>query len=127
MSEAAEEAVLVERRDRVMIITLNRPESMNSFNTELRADVVEALERARDDDAVRAIVFTGEGRCFSAGADLKAGIDRDLVHGFRRIVPERSTAGGQHDPFDVFAAAGRQALEDRAVFAVDREQFCSRF
>ena len=62
----------------VAVITLNRPESMNSFNTELRADVVEAFARARDDDAVRVIVFTGEGRCFSAGADLKAGIDRDV-------------------------------------------------
>jgi 2-(1,2-epoxy-1,2-dihydrophenyl)acetyl-CoA isomerase len=62
----------------VAVITLNRPESMNSFNTELRADVVAAFARARDDDAVRVIVFTGEGRCFSAGADLKAGIDRDV-------------------------------------------------
>ncbi len=62
----------------VAVITLNRPESMNSFNTELRADVVEAFTKARDDNSVRVIVFTGEGRCFSAGADLKAGIDRDV-------------------------------------------------
>jgi 2-(1,2-epoxy-1,2-dihydrophenyl)acetyl-CoA isomerase len=65
-------------QDAVAVITLNRPESMNAFNTELRADVVEAFAKARDDDAVRVIVFTGEGRCFSAGADLKAGIDRDV-------------------------------------------------
>jgi 2-(1,2-epoxy-1,2-dihydrophenyl)acetyl-CoA isomerase len=67
-----------ERRDAVAVITLHRPESMNSFNTELRAAVVEAFDRARDDDTVRVIIFTGEGRCFSAGADLKAGIDRDV-------------------------------------------------
>ena len=66
------------QRDAVAVITLNRPDSMNGFNTELRAAVVEALAKARDDDSVRAIVFTGEGRCFSAGADLKAGIDRDV-------------------------------------------------
>ena len=59
-------------------MTLNRPESMNAFDTDLRAAVVEALERARDDDEARVVIFTGEGRCFSAGADLKAGIDRDV-------------------------------------------------
>ena len=40
--------------------------------------MVEAFDKARDADDVRVIVFTGEGRCFSAGADLKAGIDRDV-------------------------------------------------
>jgi len=51
---------------------------MNAFDTALRAEVVEAFEKARDDDLVRVVVFTGEGRCFSAGADLKAGIERDV-------------------------------------------------
>src|SRR5210317_1320207 len=51
---------------------------MNAFNMELRAALVDALARAHSDDSVRVVVFTGEGRCFSAGADLKAGIDRDV-------------------------------------------------
>jgi 2-(1,2-epoxy-1,2-dihydrophenyl)acetyl-CoA isomerase len=51
---------------------------MNSFDTATRAATVEAFERARDDDLSRVVIFTGEGRCFSAGADLKAGIDRDV-------------------------------------------------
>lgn len=70
--------VRYEQQDAVALITLNRPDSMNSFHTELRADLLQAFDRARDDDAVRVVVFTGEGRCFSAGADLKAGIDRDV-------------------------------------------------
>lgn len=72
------EIVRFEKKGAVGIITLNRPDSMNAFDTDLRADVVAAFERAAGDDAVRAVVFTGEGRCFSAGADLKAGIDRDV-------------------------------------------------
>ncbi|MEL7185649.1 MAG: enoyl-CoA hydratase-related protein [Pseudomonadota bacterium] len=70
--------VRYERDETTAIITLNRPDSMNSFNTDLRAKVVEAFETARDDEMVRVIVFTGEGRCFSAGADLKEGIDSNV-------------------------------------------------
>jgi 2-(1,2-epoxy-1,2-dihydrophenyl)acetyl-CoA isomerase len=51
---------------------------MNAFDTALRAAVVEAFGKARNDDSVRVVIFTGEGRCFSAGADLKAGIERDV-------------------------------------------------
>ena len=72
------EIVRFETKGAVGIITLNRPDSMNAFDTDLRAEVVAAFERAAGDDAVRAVIFTGEGRCFSAGADLKAGIDRDV-------------------------------------------------
>ena len=70
--------VRYEQHGAIAVITLNRPDSMNAFQTELRADVHGAFERARDDASIRAVVFTGEGRCFSAGADLKAGIDRDV-------------------------------------------------
>ena len=70
--------VKYERHASVAVITLFRPESMNAFDTELRAAVVEAFAKAHADDSVRVVVFTGEGRCFSAGADLKAGIERDV-------------------------------------------------
>jgi 2-(1,2-epoxy-1,2-dihydrophenyl)acetyl-CoA isomerase len=72
------EIVKYEQQGAVAVITLHRPDAMNSFNTELRADLAEAIRKAGDDDAVRAVVLTGEGRSFSAGADLKAGIDRDV-------------------------------------------------
>ena len=70
--------VKYEQHGHVAVVTLHRPDSMNAFDTDLRAAVIEAFARARDDASVRAVVFTGEGRCFSAGADLKAGIDRDV-------------------------------------------------
>lgn len=65
--------VQYERQGQVAIITLNRPDALNSFNQEMRADLVEATTRARHDNDVRVVVLTGAGRCFSAGADLKQG------------------------------------------------------
>ena len=73
------EIVGYEQHEAVAVITLRRPESMNAFDTALRAAVQVAFDRACGDDSVRVVVFTGEGRCFSAGADLKAGIDRDVA------------------------------------------------
>ena len=60
------------------VITLNRPESMNAFTTELRKGLLGALQQANTDDSVRVVILTGEGRCFSAGADLKDGLNRSV-------------------------------------------------
>lgn len=65
------ETVKYETKGAVAIITIARPDAMNSFNTALRRDLLTAFERAAGDDAIRAVVFTAEGRSFSAGADLK--------------------------------------------------------
>jgi len=78
-----------EQQGATAIITLNRPDRMNAFTTELRADLHAALERARGDDTVRVVILTGEGRCFSAGADLNDSIDRPvteiLLHEYRPV------------------------------------------
>lgn len=75
------EIVKYEKKGAVAVITLNRPDAMNAFTTELSNDLQLALERAAGDDAVRVIVLTGEGRCFSAGADLKSGFEGRSVFG----------------------------------------------
>ena len=67
------DSVLYETEGTVATITLNRPESLNSFNKEMRADLAAATSQARNDTGIRAVILTGAGRCFSAGADLKAG------------------------------------------------------
>lgn len=54
----------------VAIVTIHRPDAMNSFNDQLRKDLFAALQKAAGDDSVRVVVLTGEGRTFSAGADL---------------------------------------------------------
>ncbi|MFK8053140.1 MAG: enoyl-CoA hydratase/isomerase family protein [Woeseiaceae bacterium] len=78
----------------VVTIAINRPDSMNSFTKDLRADLTAALGRAGSDNTVRAVVLTGNGRAFSAGADLSAGfpteqtIDQQLHREYRPIFQE---------------------------------------
>ena len=69
------ETVKYAQDDAVAIITIWRPDAMNSFNDELRRDLLAACDRAAGDKTVRAVVITGEGRSFSAGADLKGSLD----------------------------------------------------
>jgi len=57
----------------VMTVTLNRPEKLNAMNRPMLEEIIQAVDMADADDAVRAVVFTGEGRAFCAGADLSAG------------------------------------------------------
>ena len=67
--------VLYEKQDQVALISLNRPASLNAFTTELLGELVHAFERAEHDADIRVVVLTGEGRAFSAGADLKRGLE----------------------------------------------------
>jgi enoyl-CoA hydratase/carnithine racemase len=59
--------------DGVLTITLHRPDRMNAFTPVMRAELVEAFDAADADDGVRAVVVTGSGRAFCAGADLSGG------------------------------------------------------
>lgn len=62
--------LLAERRDAVLLLTLNRPDKLNALNRELIRALHAELERAETDDFISAIVVTGSGRAFSAGADI---------------------------------------------------------
>ena len=65
-----EAPVLAETRGACRVIVLNRPDKLNSFNPEMHRALRAALEAARDDEGVRAILLTGAGRAFCAGQDL---------------------------------------------------------
>lgn len=67
-----EQAVLSERRGRVLLITLNRPEAMNAINRALMNGLVAAIDELDADPGLTAGVLTGNGRGFCAGMDLKA-------------------------------------------------------
>ncbi|NTU55767.1 MAG: enoyl-CoA hydratase [Anaerolineales bacterium] len=65
------EMILVETRGRVGLITLNRPQAMNALNNQLMNEVMDALAAFDTDDAVGAMVITGNEKAFAAGADIK--------------------------------------------------------
>jgi enoyl-CoA hydratase/carnithine racemase len=68
------EQILTDISEGIMTITLHRPEKMNAFTGEMMKEMVDALDIADADDAVRAVIITGSGeRAFCAGADLSAG------------------------------------------------------
>jgi len=74
------ETLLVERRERVAIVTINRPGKMNALNIQTREEGAAALEELRADESVRVVVFTGAGeKAFVAGADIAEFAGRTAV------------------------------------------------
>src|SRR3972149_9040868 len=84
------EQVLYEKSGGVATITLNRPERMNAFTPKMIEEWAKALEDARVDRDVRAVIVTGAGRGFCAGADLRGGLD----------VTDSGQGGGPPSPAD---------------------------
>ena len=68
-------AVTIEQHANIALITLNRPEQLNAWNSEISAGLDTLLRQAEEDSAIRAVVITGNGRAFCAGADLSGGGD----------------------------------------------------
>ena len=80
----AYETLLWEVTDRVLTLTLNRPDQLNAFTVQMARELIDAFERASEDDKVGAVVVTGAGRAFCAGMDLSAtgnvfGLDEGLT------------------------------------------------
>jgi len=83
-----DQAVLTERRDRVLLITLNRPDARNAVNLALAEGVAAALDELDREDSLSVGILTGAGKGFSSGMDLKA-----FVQGERPWVGDRGFAG----------------------------------
>jgi enoyl-CoA hydratase len=93
-SEAGYQNILLERRDAVGIITLNRPAALNALNAALIAELAAALDDLEADPAISAIVLTGNEKAFAAGADVKEMVSKSypeiyredfITHGWERV------------------------------------------
>jgi len=80
-------------RDAVLTITLHRPDRLNAFTTRMMHELIDAFDQADADDAVRAIIVTGAGRAFCAGADLGGGGDTFNYRGEEPIDLHRDGGG----------------------------------
>jgi len=74
--------ILVERRDAVGLITLNRPQALNALNSALMADLTAALDDLESDDSIGAVVLTGSEKAFAAGADIKEMKDKTYIQAY---------------------------------------------
>lgn len=71
----AYETIRYETAEQILTITLNRPEKLNVFSPTMHRELRDAFERVDNDDDIRAVIVTGAGRAFCAGADLSQGAD----------------------------------------------------
>ena len=116
--------VLTERRGRVLVITLNRPDQMNSINTALARGLVAAIEELDGDPGLSLGVLTGAGRGFSAGMDLKAFAKEGTPQGFQTYI-EKGSQKPMIAAIEGFCLAGglEMALVCDLLVAADNVRF----
>lgn len=75
MSYGPYEHIKADVKDQILTLTLHRPEKMNAFTATMMNEMIDVFTKVNGDDDVRAVVVTGEGKAFCAGADLSSGAD----------------------------------------------------
>src|SRR3954451_4353774 len=89
-STVAYEQILTEQRDDVIVLTLNRPDRLNAWTPQMSRELTEAIEEADGDPSVGAVVVTGAGRGFCAGADISAVFDAQIQGDTKAAEPRRA-------------------------------------
>jgi len=85
----AYETIKYEVADNILTLTLHRPDKLNAFTGQMMSELIDAFDRSDADDDVRAVIVTGEGRAFCAGADLSAGA-KTFDYAAREDRPEKA-------------------------------------
>jgi len=109
------EFIEVAKKDGFSTITLNRPDSLNAINNKMRQEIVSALNDFVDDDSVRAVVFTGNGRAFCSGVDLKE--DKGIKDRIPLDARRRFKLGG-NEPFNTIGQYVKPTIAAVNGFAV---------
>src|SRR3954465_15317532 len=104
------ETIRVELSDRIQTITLNRPDKLNAFNAVMMNELIAAFDLADKNDDVRAIIVTGAGRAFCAGADLSSGADTFDRDARRGPVKRLANGGGDYSDPNVRDGGGQVTL-----------------
>jgi enoyl-CoA hydratase/carnithine racemase len=89
------EQILVDQKDRVGIITLNRPDRLNAWTGRMHSEIYEAIEKFNNDSSAGAVVITGAGRAFCAGADIR-GWDNQIAESERDGEQPRATEDAEN-------------------------------
>ena len=77
--------VVLEKKDGVAVLTLNRPDVLNSVNMEMRSEIAGILDELEADSAIRLLIVTGAGRAFCSGADVNEFKDKEKFSGNKLI------------------------------------------
>ncbi len=110
MTDSSYTQIQYERRNRVALITLNRPERLNAWTLTMENEFIAAAERANRDPAVGAIVITGNGRGFCAGADIGGFAQRFSTEGTPAQAESPMLAQVSSQEVPVTLAAGKPAI-----------------
>ncbi len=82
------ETITYEKEDSIAIVTLNRPERLNAWTDQMNADIVHAIDNANEDKDIGAVVVTGAGRGYCAGADIKDSFQSQLDDGASDVLKD---------------------------------------
>ncbi len=90
------ENLLLDKEDQIAVVTLNRPEKLNAIDHALHQEIMQVCKELREDDEVRVVIWTGEGRGFCSGADLTSDRSEQPL--------------GRQERLDEYGWVGRQAM-----------------